>query len=321
MKHCALVIYHGPHCNDGMTAAWVTHNALVTKGIEPTLYSMNYGDDQQEALLDYLEQYGSEYFCQIYIVDFSLPVEVLTELRLQFPNAAITVLDHHKSAFYLYGWEGELEVDSHLYTYVCEDSVSIHLENDHSGAGICWKYFHPNTPAPYLVRYVQDRDLWHYYFPETKSIHMFLGTREKTIEDWDIVHAALESKEAHSAVVKLGALILTEYNELITAIASKATPCTIKGQSGLMVECEGKYASDVGHALCDASGTYGLTYYESADAESMICSLRSIGDYDVEVLAKSFGGGGHKHAAGFKVSLESVMQRVFEDTRKELDFS
>jgi nanoRNase/pAp phosphatase (c-di-AMP/oligoRNAs hydrolase) len=34
-------------------------------------------------------------------------------------------------------------------------------------------------------------------------------------------------------------------------------------------------------------------------------SLYSVGDFDVAALAARFGGGGHRNAAGFSVSLET----------------
>jgi nanoRNase/pAp phosphatase (c-di-AMP/oligoRNAs hydrolase) len=37
------------------------------------------------------------------------------------------------------------------------------------------------------------------------------------------------------------------------------------------------------------------------------CSLRSNGDYDVSAIAKVFGGGGHKNAAGFEVPLSTLI--------------
>lgn len=46
------------------------------------------------------------------------------------------------------------------------------------------------------------------------------------------------------------------------------------------------------------SGTFGLCWYYTKDG-TIACSLRSNGDYDVSAIAKVFGGGGHKNAAGF----------------------
>ena len=44
------------------------------------------------------------------------------------------------------------------------------------------------------------------------------------------------------------------------------------------------------------------------------CSLRSKGDIDVAVIAKEYGGGGHKTAAGFKSksSIDAVKAQVLE---------
>lgn len=50
--------------------------------------------------------------------------------------------------------------------------------------------------------------------------------------------------------------------------------------------------------LAQKSGTYGATYYSTKDG-SLKWSLRSTGNYDVSAIAKDFGGGGHKNAAGF----------------------
>jgi nanoRNase/pAp phosphatase (c-di-AMP/oligoRNAs hydrolase) len=35
-------------------------------------------------------------------------------------------------------------------------------------------------------------------------------------------------------------------------------------------------------------------------------SLRSIGDYDVSAIAKTFGGGGHRNAAGLKIPFNNL---------------
>jgi oligoribonuclease NrnB/cAMP/cGMP phosphodiesterase (DHH superfamily) len=317
-----LIIYHAPHCNDGFTAAWVTQRALEEGGHPTELYPMSYGEEQSADLLTFME---NNYYRKIYIVDFSLPLDVLGEL-IKLTVANILILDHHKTAFEMYGYDMDtFNRQSSLTTTLYPGQVFIHLKNYQSGAGICWDYFYPGVPkVPALVKYVQDRDLWEYNYQETKAMHMFISSREKTIHEWDVMHAGLEDPEGHSAIVKLGEYLLDEYNQIVQLIASSAIACTIHGETGLMVQCEGQYSSDVGHLLAESSGTYGLCFNETADGESMSCSLRSEagGDFDVEALAKSFGGGGHKSAAGFVVSLETMINK-FSDTvtRKELNFN
>jgi phosphoesterase RecJ-like protein len=49
-------------------------------------------------------------------------------------------------------------------------------------------------------------------------------------------------------------------------------------------------------------------------------SLRSVGDLDVERIAKNFGGGGHRHAAGLDVegsSLDALYQKLLTVIKEE----
>jgi phosphoesterase RecJ-like protein len=53
------------------------------------------------------------------------------------------------------------------------------------------------------------------------------------------------------------------------------------------------------------------------------CSLRSKGEVDVAAIAQSFGGGGHKTAAGFKCirSFEVMKEEVLEKIRSSFNGS
>ena len=66
------------------------------------------------------------------------------------------------------------------------------------------------------------------------------------------------------------------------------------------------HISELGHVLATQSGTYALIWYVSQD-NKVKCSLRSNGDYDVSAIAKAFGGGGHKNAAGFETDIDTLM--------------
>lgn len=75
---------------------------------------------------------------------------------------------------------------------------------------------------------------------------------------------------------------------------------------GLMANCPTHLTSDVGHELANQSGTFGLLWSITKDGHCA-CSLRSNGDYDVSAIAKKFGGGGHKNAAGFEVPIKTLL--------------
>ncbi|HMZ56978.1 MAG TPA: DHHA1 domain-containing protein, partial [Nitrospira sp.] len=66
------------------------------------------------------------------------------------------------------------------------------------------------------------------------------------------------------------------------------------------------HQSEVGHELANQSGTFGLAWYLAED-NTVRCSFRSNGDYDVSAIARVFGGGGHRNAAGCEVSIETLL--------------
>lgn len=77
--------------------------------------------------------------------------------------------------------------------------------------------------------------------------------------------------------------------------------------SGLAANAPAFLASDLGHELANKSGTFGLVWSMAGDGQ-IHCSLRSNGDYDVSAIAKVFGGGGHRNAAGFSTDIDTLME-------------
>jgi nanoRNase/pAp phosphatase (c-di-AMP/oligoRNAs hydrolase) len=73
-----------------------------------------------------------------------------------------------------------------------------------------------------------------------------------------------------------------------------------RARDGLAINAPAEYASDIGSLLAIKSGTYGAvwTYWGAGKYQ---VSLRSVGDFDVSKIAKYYGGGGHRNAAGFIV--------------------
>ena len=64
--------------------------------------------------------------------------------------------------------------------------------------------------------------------------------------------------------------------------------------------------SDAGHAMCNTpyDGTNDLPPFAACywdTPEGRVFSLRSVGNFDVSEIAKKYGGGGHKNAAGFRI--------------------
>ena len=71
------------------------------------------------------------------------------------------------------------------------------------------------------------------------------------------------------------------------------------------MNCTPQFASEAGNILAKESGTFGMTWMINSKGMANV-SLRSIGDYDVSAIAKTFGGGGHRNAAGFEVAFDRL---------------
>ncbi|KPJ97842.1 MAG: hypothetical protein AMK71_12380, partial [Nitrospira bacterium SG8_35_4] len=67
-------------------------------------------------------------------------------------------------------------------------------------------------------------------------------------------------------------------------------------------------------------GTKVAVYFRQDGNKTFKLSLRSKDNVDVQKIAKRFGGGGHKAAAGCKVNgtLEEVQKKVFSAVRKAI---
>ena len=268
-----LVIYHA-NCVDGFASAWAAHKFLRSS----TIYlPCAYGDIP-------IIPKAIDKRSIIYIVDFSFSrqvIKVFADLANQ-----VVILDHHKTAQeVLESWETK------------PDNVTIVFDVERSGAGITWDYFHDTrNQRPEFIDYIEDRDLWRFFLPSSKEVNAYISFMPKTFEAYDdFLYTDIED------MVEIGAILLRQHQKICEEIILDAREVTINGKIGLACNCTPQFSSEVGNLLAQKSGTYGATYHSTRDG-SVKWSLRSEKDYDVSAIAKQFGGGGHKNAAGFSLN-------------------
>ena len=295
-----LVIYHA-NCTDGFGAAYAAWKAL---GDGAEYFAAHYGDLDDPTTLE--ARFGTDIGKRdVYILDFSLKRSGMDWL---FEKAQRVVwLDHHRTAFEM--WCGTPNVQRHTKT---QGKDYIVLDNDMSGAMLAWEYFHPEyTPAPMLIQCIDDRDRWQWKLPDSAAIHLALQVNQPwNFKQWDYM------RMHYSDLRATGAALMGYQNKQVQASVEKARPCAINpapmtgaGIPGLAVNTP-THISEVGNELAKKSGTYGLVWYFDGSAHRAFCSLRSIGDYDVSAIAKTFGGGGHKNAAGFNIDMQTLLEWV-----------
>lgn len=219
----------------------------------------------------------------IYILDFSYNKETILALAR---NSRVIVLDHHKTA------EAELEsLMSHNWNNPSDHAPEIYFDMNKSGALLAWEYFHGIEDIPMLIQYISDRDLWQFKLSNSAIIHKALVSYPMDFELWD--------KFDLNQLIIEGKTCDRIYKQLVDNIVNGSYIGTIDGQAVPMVNTSIAW-SEVGEALYNKYPQYpfvaSFTYY----GDNIMWSLRSKGDFDVSVIAKKFGGGGHKNAAGYK---------------------
>lgn len=263
-----LVIYHG-NCLDGFTSAWV----IWTKHKDWEFYAAKHGDAPPDNIDNRI----------VYMVDFSYKRPVILEMAAKANR--IFIIDHHKTA------EADL-VD-------LPENVYVNFDMTHSGAHLTWDYFYPDKYTPDLVKYVEDRDIWKFQYAETKAINEYLFGQEYDFSNWNLISKALEDEDFRADIINIGEALLDKQAKMTEELCKNKFRYKIDNHEVWVVNLPYNYSSDAGHLLCQGE-PFAATYYY--DGEGYVFSLRSDDNgLDVSEIAKKYGGGGHKHAAGFKL--------------------
>ena len=284
------VLYHDD-CTDGFGAAYAAWHFLGYAGVQ--YIPVQYGQPIDARVRD----------TQIYVLDFCYPKEQLIEL-CSITAESVTILDHHKTAIDMFNaWPIAERPDNLVAVTSTAQSGAILTWNEFSGYA---------STAPKLLFYIQDRDLWQFRLPQSKEINTAIGLLPKNIESFPLWQTILANPSSPENLAKDGRLLLTQLDRNCTALLKHAMVCYLGPEGsraiGSMVNAPAMYSSELGNLLAVSSGTYGCTWQVVKDASfySSMCiqvSLRSIGDYDVESIARYYGGGGHKNASGFRLTL------------------
>lgn len=265
-----LCIYHG-NCADGFGAALAVRNGLGPDNVE--FHPGVHQDPPPDVT-------GRE----VIIVDFSYKQPVLLEMARRAKR--ILILDHHKSA------QKEL-VD-------LPDNVVAHFDMDRSGAMMAWEHFLPDTPIPRLIAHIQDRDLWRFELPGTREIQAAVFSYEYDFGVWESLMLG-DINELRKEGRALERKHFKDINEFIKVASYRMT---IAGYDVPVLNAPYFFSSDAGHIMGEGE-LFAACYWDTP--EGRVFSLRSADDgLDVSEIATLHGGGGHEHAAGFRLPLNEL---------------
>ncbi|MDD2661875.1 MAG: DHHA1 domain-containing protein [Methylococcales bacterium] len=263
-----LVIYHGD-CLDGLGAAW---SAFCKLGHQVRYIPARYGDDMPDF----------EPGAVLYILDFSYSPQLLVDASAK--AGRIILIDHHMTAME--------QCNDFFNAQPVPENLSVNFDLSRSGCILTWQYFFHDLKPPQILLHIEDRDLWRFKLDGTREITSALYERTP------ITFAEIGALDLPE-LLAVGRIQVKQFANMVQRLAKSAHNVSVAGQVGLAVNAPSLFSSDLGHVLAEKSGTFGMTYQYDGKKQQWNFSLRSIGDYDVGHLAQSFGGGGHRNAAGF----------------------
>ncbi len=270
-----VVIYHN-NCCGGFTAAWIAN--LVFRDLPAEYIGVNYNEDYEHLK----EKIRGK---KVLVFDFAFPRELMIEFSGLAEN--FEVFDHHKT--------GQKE---------CEGLDFCTFDMAKSGAMLAWHRLFP--AASYvnkLVCYVQDYDLWQFKLDESEAINAVVHATEKTFAQWDSLAFRIGNQDEFINVVREGKMILRMEKNHVDASCKYASTAIIQGHRVPLINNPNLISKTLAKLAIDQP--FAAAFFMRKDGK-FVFSLRSNKEtgLDVSVIAAKFpGGGGHKNAAGFTVSI------------------
>lgn len=277
-----VCIYHG-NCADGFAAAWVFRKA-VAQGF--------FGKELNVEI----EYYPSFYQTpppnvvgkSVVMLDFSYKRDVI-DYMLGVANGVL-IIDHHKTAI------ADL-------SGIKNPKFEEYFDINRCGAMLTWNYYFPNTEPPQLLKHIQDRDLWQFKFRDTRPIQANLFSFPYDFSIWDGL-MKLDTEGLRSFAIEGEALERKHFKDIKEFSIVSTRMMKIGNILMPVVNVPYMWGSDAAHILAEDHDSQVAAYYWDGPLGRTF-GLRSIDSGpDCGEIAKLYGGGGHRNAAGFKCSPE-----------------
>ena len=273
-----LCIYHG-NCADGYGAAWVFSRWADR---EFDFHAGVYQDPPPDCT-------GRD----IYLVDFSYKRAVVEEIVKVATR--VVLIDHHKTAI------------EDLQPLIDSQQIEAMVNVEKSGATLAWEWFFASSDdnMPQLLRHIEDRDLWRFALPNTREIQANVFSYPYDFEVWD----DLMDLPLAEHIVAGQAIERKHHKDIAELVKVCRREMAVGGQLVPVASLPYTLMSDAGHLMAtEHPSKIGVCYWDTPDGR--VFSLRSTDDGpDVSEIAKQYGGGGHAHAAGFRVPYGHILTR------------
>jgi len=266
-KPHTVILYHGK-CPDGFGGAYAAWK--------------KFGDNAEYIPIRHGKPVPNELEGRdIYMIDFAYD-EIEKMHSISDMAKRFVVLEHHL---------GAKKIVEQIHEHIFDEK--------HSGATIAWKYFHPHTPIPLFLTHIEDGDLYHYAFKETRDIYSYIDVHTYNFNDWDTLVQIFKNQVSKEQFLKT-ARIYSEYFLLMGDYA-------VAGAKLVKFEGYECYFTNTHPSMTMKSYVANKLYTKkppialvvSAHPNGFGVSIRGDKSVDVAKIAEKFGGNGHPGSAGF----------------------
>ena len=302
------IVYHSADLDGAASGAIAREYFEYTAGEAYTMHPYNYG---QEFPFEEFERGDKVYFLDVTYQ----PNEDMKEFEKKY-GWEVYIIDHHKTV-----------IDSDMLKYVTGGVLDAAL----AGCELAWQYFYPGIKVPTHIRMLGRYDVWdqsdrskwfNKIIPFQYGMKMH-STSPKFDDNWQMFWSHLHNlwMVSQDRDNPKSGRYFALYNDFIdeTIYKGKLLYRYQKEQNKFGLSVTAFDAELMGHKVLVANTfiknsqffdakwneeeyDFMLAYTYNGKYEEYGCSIYTTReDVDLSIIAKSFGGGGHKQAAGFAV--------------------
>ena len=303
------IYHHNDH--DGIVAAAIMRNSFVIHN----RYSLP-GRDTKCIMIDYDQELNFDHINfenndQVYFLDYSFSSkhnldEFEKLLKRRITGDEVVWIDHHKTSLGVFENYGILGIRNKAlcgaaWTWLyCNGYIKAwELEGiDYSDEKEVDTLFHHTLPVPVFLKYIDDYDCWKKKYPITNDFHYGLTISNPYNP---IIDSLLVSNKDIDKIIYTGDKIqeYLKFENQNYHVDMYGFEFTLPEENGgLRCFCLNRKGNSImfGNKINEYDAVIPF-YYVNGKWKYSIFSIKE--DVDCSEVAKSFGGGGHKGAAGW----------------------
>lgn len=227
----------------------------------------------------------------IFMVDFSLqPFEQMIKLH-ELSNGRLIWIDHHISAIKEYNDWANTNLITNLIRGFRRDGIG--------ACALVWEFL-TSQKIPTFAKLLAEYDVWDHSDPRTLSFQYGMRLQDNTLPENEIFWSSLFDVEIVNRITEDGGIVLKYQN---AENKKYIDACGFETQlDDLRCIAINKMLtnSQIFDSVWDQSKYDVMLTFGFRKGQWTVSLYTDKPDVDVSVIAKNYGGGGHKGAAGFQ---------------------